>query len=61
MKYKTHYRKGMTEKEERDTYFQRQTERLAKRKSNYGPLQTANTDFTKLHNGYKGVATRRVI
>ena len=29
--------------------------------SNIGPLQTANTDFTKLHNGYKDVASRRVI
>lgn len=61
MKYKNHYRKGMTEKEERDTMFKRQAERLAKRKSNYSPLQTAKTDFEKLHNGYKGVSSRRVI
>ena len=29
--------------------------------SKAGPLQTANTDFNKLHNGYKDVASRRVI
>jgi hypothetical protein len=26
-----------------------------------GPIQTATIDFNKLHNGYKGVATRKVI
>jgi hypothetical protein len=29
--------------------------------SKAGPIQTATSDFNKLHNGYKGVATRRVI
>lgn len=28
---------------------------------NSNPLQIANKDFSKLHNGYKGIATRKVI
>jgi hypothetical protein len=29
--------------------------------SKAGPIQTATSDFNSLHNGYKGVASRRVI
>jgi hypothetical protein len=29
--------------------------------SKSGPIQTATSDFNHLHNGYKDVATRRVI